>query len=111
MLSVAVLNLNNMRDIENDKNNNKITLAVKKGYDWAKQYHFVLVITPLISSCIYVFFNFESLTQFVFVVAFIPLFFHLKKITFNKNPQLLDGELKKVALSTFLYAILFSIFN
>ena len=30
MLSVAVLNLNNMRDIENDKNNNKITLAVKK---------------------------------------------------------------------------------
>ena len=111
MLSVAVLNLNNMRDIENDKNNNKITLAVKKGYDWAKQYHFVLVITPLISSCIYVFFNFESLTQFVFVMAFIPLFFHLKKITFNKNPQLLDGELKKVALSTFLYAILFSIFN
>ena len=58
MLSVAVLNLNNMRDIENDKNNNKITLAVKKGYVWAKKYHFVLVIIPLILSCIYVFFQF-----------------------------------------------------
>ena len=111
MLSVAVLNLNNMRDIENDKINNKITLVVKKGYAWAKQYHLILVLLPLILSCFYVYFNYKSLTQFVFFVAFIPLFFHLKKIRFNKNPELLDGELKKVALSTFLYAVLFSIFN
>ena len=111
MLSVAVLNLNNMRDIENDKINNKITLVVKKGYAWAKQYHLILVLLPLILSCVYVYFNYKSLTQFVFFVAFIPLFFHLKKIRFNKNPELLDGELKKVALSTFLYAVLFSIFN
>ncbi len=111
MLSVAVLNLNNMRDIENDKTNNKNTLVVKKGYAWAKQYHLILVLLPLILSCVYVYFNYKSLTQFVFFVAFIPLFFHLKKIRFNKNPELLDGELKKVALSTFLYAVLFSIFN
>ena len=111
MLSVAVLNLNNMRDIENDKTNNKNTLVVKKGYAWAKQYHLILVLLPLILSCVYVYFNYKSLTQFVFFVAFIPLFFHLKKIRFNKNQELLDGELKKVALSTFLYAVLFSIFN
>ena len=72
---MAVLNLNNMRDIENDKMNNKITLAVKNGYVWAKKYHFVLVVIPLILSCIYVYLDFKSITQFLFVVAFIPLFF------------------------------------
>lgn len=111
MLSVAVLNLNNMRDIENDKISNKITLAVKKGYGWAKRYHFILVSMPLILSCIYVYFNFKSLTQFLFILAFIPLFFHLNKVRLNETPELLDSELKKVALSTFLYAVLFSIFN
>jgi len=35
---------------------------------------------------------------------------NLKTVFQNKEPRKLDGELKKVALSTFLFAILFALF-
>ena len=44
LLSVAVLNLNNLRDIENDRIAGKRTLVVKMGLEKAKIYHFSLFI-------------------------------------------------------------------
>ena len=41
LLSVGVLNLNNMRDIKTDKESNKITMAVLLGARYAKAYHFI----------------------------------------------------------------------
>jgi len=109
LLSVSVLNLNNMRDIENDEKARKRTLVVKLGGQGAKIYHYALIITALIAAITYIIFN--SPTQFISLIAFIPLAMNLKKVYHNKIPSKLDGELKKVALSTFLFAILFSIFN
>ena len=43
-LSVAVLNINNMRDYENDKANGKNTLVVKLGLRKAFVYHVVLIV-------------------------------------------------------------------
>ncbi|WP_114767578.1 1,4-dihydroxy-2-naphthoate polyprenyltransferase [Vibrio rhodolitus] len=43
LLAVAVLNINNMRDIENDELCGKRTVAVRLGQQRAKQYHFVLL--------------------------------------------------------------------
>ena len=43
LLSVGVLNLNNMRDIDSDKMSNKMTLAVKMGKKGAKIYHIILI--------------------------------------------------------------------
>lgn len=43
LLSTAVLNTNNIRDIENDKQSGKYTLPVKWGVHKAKQYHLFLV--------------------------------------------------------------------
>jgi 1,4-dihydroxy-2-naphthoate octaprenyltransferase len=45
----------------------------------------------------------------VFLVAFIPLVKNMITVSRNNTPAELDGELKKVALSTFLFAILFGI--
>jgi 1,4-dihydroxy-2-naphthoate octaprenyltransferase len=47
LLSVAVLNLNNIRDMDEDKANNKNTLAVKLGPKGARFYHFALLMIPL----------------------------------------------------------------
>ena len=47
LLSTAVLNLNNMRDIVSDVTANKITLAVKLGAEKAKKYHYFLIIQLL----------------------------------------------------------------
>jgi 1,4-dihydroxy-2-naphthoate octaprenyltransferase len=109
LLSTAVLNLNNLRDREEDKKNNKNTLVVKLGLSKAKIYHFFLVFLALITALIYVFLDFTSIYELVFLVAFIPLIKNIIIVSKNKIPAELDGELKKVALSTFLFAILFGI--
>jgi 1,4-dihydroxy-2-naphthoate octaprenyltransferase len=107
LLSTAVLNLNNMRDQIEDKKSNKNTLVVKIGSAKAKIYHYLLIIGALISSVTYVQFNYHSLLQYLFLVAFIPLLIHITVVAKNIIFSELDNELKKVALSTFLFAILF----
>jgi len=106
-LSTAVLNLNNMRDQIEDKKSNKNTLVVKIGSAKAKIYHYLLIIGALISSVTYVQFNYHSLLQYLFLVAFIPLLINVTVVAKNIIFSELDNELKKVALSTFLFAILF----
>jgi 1,4-dihydroxy-2-naphthoate octaprenyltransferase len=109
LLSTAVLNLNNLRDREQDKTNNKNTLVVKLGVVRAKKYHYFLIIGAFITALIYTVLNFSSIYEFVFLVAFIPLVKNMITVSRNNTPAELDGELKKVALSTFLFAILFGI--
>lgn len=109
LLSTAVLNLNNLRDREQDKTNKKNTLVVKLGVVRAKKYHYFLIIGALITALIYTVLNFSSFYEFVFLVAFIPLVKNMITVSRNNTPAELDGELKKVALSTFLFAILFGI--
>ena len=109
LLSTAVLNLNNLRDREEDKTNNKNTLVVKLGAVRAKTYHYFLIIGAFTAALTYTILNFSSIYEFVFLVAFIPLVKNMITVSKNNIPAELDGELKKVALSTFLFAILFGI--
>lgn len=109
LLSVAVLNLNNMRDRENDSKSGKITLVVKMGGSLAKFYHYYLVVLAMLLMMFYSIISFESKWEVVYLVAYIPLIKHLITVKNNKELPLLDKELKKVALSTFLLAILFLI--
>ncbi|MGR5236847.1 1,4-dihydroxy-2-naphthoate polyprenyltransferase [Vibrio alfacsensis] len=53
LLAVAVLNINNMRDIENDTECGKRTMAVRLGQRRAKQYHFLLLGAALLSFTAY----------------------------------------------------------
>jgi 1,4-dihydroxy-2-naphthoate octaprenyltransferase len=108
--STAVLNLNNMRDIENDAAANKNTLVVKMGILNAKKYHSFLLIFGIVCAITYTVINYREPLQFVYLIAFIPFILNIITVNKNKEPRLLDKELKKVALSTFLFAILFSIF-
>lgn len=105
LLSVAVLNLNNMRDIENDKAAGKKTLVVKMGLEKAKKYHHFLILIPFL----FLFF-FSVFTQINFSASFFVflfLLFHLKTVRKAKKYEDFDPELKKVALSTFALSILF----
>lgn len=106
LLSSAVLNLNNMRDENSDRNANKNTLVVMFGKDKAKIYHFLLIGVAFFSLLVYGVFQFESWVQYFSFIGFIPLFIHLKKVATYTQPQTLDPELKKVALSTFTISIL-----
>ena len=109
LLSAAVLNLNNLRDREEDKRNNKNTLVVRLGIEKSKRYHYFLIFGALVAALTYVLLDFKTIYQFLFLVAFLPLLKNVKTVSQNKIPAELDSELKKVALSTFLFAILLGI--
>ncbi len=108
LFSTAVLNLNNMRDIKNDAESGKNTLVVKLGRQKAKVYHSLLLIVGMSTALVYTYLHFETITQLLYAISFLPLVFNIKTVIQNKIPAKLDGQLKIVALSTFLFAILFS---
>ena len=107
LLIVAVLNLNNMRDIENDKNSNKNTIVVKMGFEKAKNYHFFLITAALL--LLYIFGLSLTLRNVVLILVGYIMVKHLKFVKEVTQPQTLDPELKKVALFTFLMSIILSI--
>jgi 1,4-dihydroxy-2-naphthoate polyprenyltransferase len=108
-LSVAVLNLNNMRDEASDKKAGKNTIVVKMGSAKAKVYHYFLIVLAMILVITFAILNHFQIIQYLFLLAFIPLVKHLVTVYKNQEPKLLDSELKKVALSTFALAVLLSL--
>jgi 1,4-dihydroxy-2-naphthoate octaprenyltransferase len=108
-LSVGVLNLNNMRDEESDRKAGKNTIVVKMGGENAKKYHFFLVISAMVLVLLFAYLNNFHFDQYIFVVAYFPLISHLITVYKNKNPKLLDPELKKLAISTFLLSLLLAL--
>jgi 1,4-dihydroxy-2-naphthoate octaprenyltransferase len=109
LLSAAVLNLNNMRDYHSDKKAGKNTLVVKLGVNRARTYHFALLIIAMLSMLGYLYFTYKTPMNFLFLIAYIPLLIHIRKVVKTNNSELLDPELKKIALTTFLLSILFSL--
>ena len=109
LLSVGVLNLNNMRDIDSDKISGKITLAVKLGKKKAKHYHFFLIASAMLVSALFGILYFSSFYNLLFFVAFIPMGFHLLKIKNAVAPNDFDSQLKVLALTTFLFSVLLGI--
>lgn len=109
LLSTAVLNLNNMRDIETDKQSGKNTLAVFLGLNKAKQYHFFLVSAAIIVSFVFGMLYYTSPFNLIYFVVYIPLVFHLKRIHKITTLKEFDPELKIIALSTFTLAVLLGI--
>jgi len=108
-LSIGVLNLNNMRDSVSDAKSGKNTIVVKIGVENAKYYHYYLLIASFLFAALYSFMFYKSWHQFLFLLAYIPIGKHFLVVVNNKRPILLDPELKKLALSTFLFAILFGV--
>jgi 1,4-dihydroxy-2-naphthoate octaprenyltransferase len=104
-LSTAVLNLNNLRDHVNDAKTGKKTLVVKWGFEDGKFYHYVLIITALVSAAMFAL----LMNNPLFFVPMIVGVILVKNIVFVAKctvPQALDSELKKVALSAFLYSLI-----
>lgn len=105
LLSVAVLNLNNMRDIENDKIAGKNTLVVKMGFENAKKYHFMLLIMAiLLLFATEIVMNLQSLVAPLILIGLLNHFIFVKNA---KEPMILDSQLKVVALETFFVSLLF----
>jgi 1,4-dihydroxy-2-naphthoate octaprenyltransferase len=109
LLSSGVLNLNNMRDIENDTRTGKRTLVVHIGTPAAKIYHLVLISLSVVFSLIYTLVLFNSVYQLLFMLT-CPLFaLNIIVVMKNSDPRELNRELKKLAFSTFAFSVTFGI--
>lgn len=106
LLSSAVLNLNNMRDMHQDKVSNKITIPLILGEQKAKIYHFFLLFLPFILALIFVSMKPENSLKYFFLILIIPTLYLFLKVLRNKNPQNLDQELKFTALLTLAFSLL-----
>jgi len=107
LLSVAVLNLNNMRDIENDRIAGKRTLVVKMGLKKAKNYHYFLIISAILLLIIFeIVLNLHGIVGILCITIFTDHLLFVKRTNIPKN---YDSQLKIVALGTFLISIIFMI--
>jgi 1,4-dihydroxy-2-naphthoate octaprenyltransferase len=109
LLSAGVLNLNNMRDIENDAASGKKTLVVRIGSENAKLYHTLLIVFSLILSVIYVVETWQSVYQLMFLLSVFPLGLHLYEVFKNHVPQKLNNQLKVLAFTTFFFSVMYSL--
>ena len=109
MLSAGVLNLNNMRDRESDQRAGKRTLVVKIGDEFGKYYHYYLLGGSLLFSLLFVALRYRAPYQLLFLIAYIPIYRHFLVVYNCDDLKTLDPELKKLALSTFLFSLLFAL--
>ncbi len=115
LFSAGVLNVNNMRDIENDRVSGKRTLVVRIGGSAAKLYHIALIVCGITALLAFILlfdasWKVDGSRLLWLPVAVFPGFIiHLKRVKSNKEPRLLDPQLKTLAMTTFLTAILFSL--
>jgi 1,4-dihydroxy-2-naphthoate octaprenyltransferase len=105
-LSCAVLNLNNMRDVDSDTQHGKRTLVVMLGLKGAKIYHYFLLLLSLASFLVIIMLSNNNLF-FISTIPLILVLINLKNVFVNRNVNELDGELKKIALSCFLSCLTF----
>ena len=108
-LSTGVLNMNNLRDYEADKNANKKTIVVAMGPQRAKFYHLFLVGGAILLAIIYTIINYSSPWQWLFVISLPVLFLNLKIVFSYKNSIELYPELGKLSMGTLLFAISFGV--
>lgn len=110
LMSAAVLNLNNMRDIESDRISGKKSLALRLGFKNAMIYQMVLLQLPLILILIWLglqgFFQSGKYYPFIVMILMFPLMGIRRKIMAVKEPKELDPFLKQVGILTLMMAVL-----
>lgn len=107
-LSTAVLNINNLRDIEQDKKAGKNTLIVRIGAENGRKYHCVLLASAVIC---YAIFAIQHKPLLLAIIALIALLLakHARFVYINKDPMALRPMLGKMSMLALFSTLLFSL--
>ncbi|MFO7664473.1 MAG: 1,4-dihydroxy-2-naphthoate polyprenyltransferase [Chloroflexota bacterium] len=109
LLAVAVLNVNNIRDMESDRMAGKFSIPVRLGLSRARLYHWILLISATICAAVYVFLTFVSLWQFLFLLAVPMLVRNGLAVSRTQALASLNPWLKQMSLATLVFVLLFSL--
>ncbi|MCW5910992.1 MAG: 1,4-dihydroxy-2-naphthoate polyprenyltransferase [Cyclobacteriaceae bacterium] len=108
LFSIAVLNVNNIRDIESDRAAGKYSIPVRIGKEKAVLYHWFLLAAGLLSAVVYTLLAYKSPWQFLFL-ATLPLLVRNGQAVHQKPAHQLDPFLKQMALSALIFVVLFGL--
>ncbi|WP_317168691.1 1,4-dihydroxy-2-naphthoate octaprenyltransferase [Blattabacterium cuenoti] len=111
LLNVAILNINNMRDINSDYHCGKYTIANMLGIKYAKIYHVFLITISLFLGSVFILLNKRNILQLLFIIFIFKYLHHAKCIFFLKERYLFNLELKKLIKMVFLYSIYMGFIN
>ena len=111
-LSVAVLNLNNLRDIENDRKTGKNSIPVRIGKTFGFYYQKTIMLLGVCTFIIYLMYQGKpiQLSQNIIIMAgWYPLVQIIKQLNSKMTPSQIDPYLKKTALSTLFLIVIFGV--
>jgi 1,4-dihydroxy-2-naphthoate octaprenyltransferase len=107
-LITAVINLNNMRDIENDKNCKKNTIPVRIGLANAEIYHYLLIILAWICLLVYSNIEYNKMIGLLYVLV-LPFFvIHIQRVS-RFEGKALDSQMKTLSISILALSLIFSL--
>ncbi len=109
LLATAVLNINNLRDIDSDRENGKNTLAVRLGPETARQYHAVLLMGSLVCLALFNLIWLNSLWGWLFILSAPLLVKQARFVLTEKAPAAMRPMLERTVKGALLVNILFSL--
>ncbi len=109
-MSVGVLNVNNIRDINSDKSKNKITIPVRIGYTYALRYQLLLLNSALACFIVYSIYRQKNINiLFLYHIIFLSfVMIHMNFLKKAERREEYNKQLKFLSLSTFILSMLFS---
>ncbi len=108
LFATAVLNLNNMRDVISDKLVGKNTIPVRIGLKNAKRYHTALIVLAWVVAIVYSSMAHSTLYIYLFLLLLPFSVSNMLQILKKEGAQL-DPYLKKTALTTLFFVLLWGI--
>jgi 1,4-dihydroxy-2-naphthoate polyprenyltransferase len=109
LFAVAVLNINNIRDIDSDRRAGKLTVPLRLGREKATLYHWTLLGGGLLCAVLYVLYTYTDGWQFLFAIT-LPLFLiNAIAIYRKKLPAEIDPYLRQMALTSLFFMLTFGI--
>ncbi|MDN3678961.1 1,4-dihydroxy-2-naphthoate polyprenyltransferase [Vibrio tapetis subsp. quintayensis] len=110
LLAVAVLNINNMRDIDNDKACGKKTVAVRLGSNKAKLYHIILLVGGILPFIAYLaLVETPLIFEAAMLIAGLLLFKHGKDVLLARQPIELAPMMPVIVKCALITNLLFAI--
>ncbi len=109
LLASAVLNINNLRDIEQDAKASKNTLAVRLGAHKGRIYHCILLGLAALCYLVFALLTATSWANYLFLIAYPLLVKHALFVYRSTRPETLRPMLAQMSMISLFINLLFSL--
>lgn len=107
LIAVAVLNINNIRDINSDRLSNKFTIPTRLGRKGAEYYHLIILTVALF--CLFMFHAWQGSSQAYLLPIGLLMGLHWSFLRRIDTVEAYNKQLRNVSLGALFLAILFAV--